>query len=74
VALTVAAKDQAREAHARELMGRRIRPKILYEEFPDYQKLLDKAEVCPLFTHPSRPHYSPGNPLHIGAKARQCTT
>jgi len=35
MALTATAKDQTRESHARELMGRQICPKILDEEFPD---------------------------------------
>ncbi len=35
MALIAAAKDQAREAHAIELMGRQIRPNILDEEFPN---------------------------------------
>ena len=73
-AFTIAAKDQTHEAHARELMGRQIRPRILDDEFPDYQKLLDDAEIEPSPLHPARPHYSPGDPLHIGAKTRRCAT
>jgi hypothetical protein len=45
MALMAVAKDQVRESHARELTSRLDRPKILEEEFPDYQQLLDKAEV-----------------------------
>ena len=73
VAITAAAQDKTRESHAKEVMGRQIRPKILDEEFPDYEKLLDKAEVEPPLT-PTRPHYSPGNPLHSEAYARWCAT
>ena len=47
MALAATAKDQTRESLARELMGRQIQPKILYEVFPDYQKLLNKVEVEP---------------------------
>ena len=67
--LTATAKDQARESHARELTGRQTRPKIRDEEFPDYQKLLDNAEVEPPF-YPARSHYSPDSPFHIGKKTR----
>jgi hypothetical protein len=44
-ALTAKAKNQVRESHDRELTVRSIRPRILDEELPDYQKLLDNAEV-----------------------------
>jgi hypothetical protein len=52
MAITLAAKDQARESHGREITGRQIRPKILDEELPDYQKLMDNAEVDPPFPLP----------------------
>jgi len=56
MALTAAAKDQTRESHANELTERQIRSKILDEEFPDYQNLLDNAEVESLpFTLPDLP-------------------
>lgn len=47
-ALTTSAKDATRESHARELTGKHPRPKILDEEFQDYQALLDNAEVEPM--------------------------
>jgi hypothetical protein len=59
--LTAAAKDQARESHAIELMGRQIRPQILDKGFQDYQKIMDNAEVdtppspCPTSLFPRRP-------------------
>ncbi len=39
-ALTMAAKDPVREAHATEFLHKHVRPKILDEEFPEYQALL----------------------------------
>ena len=39
MAHTPKAKDHVRESHARELTGRQARPKILDEQFLDYQKL-----------------------------------
>jgi len=58
--LTAAAKDQVRESHAKDLTSL-IRPMILDEEFPDYQKLLDvdKVDTRP---PPSRPE----SPLWVG--------
>ncbi len=46
-ALTVAAKYQVRETHANELMARHVYTWVLDEEFPDYRKFLDNAEVEP---------------------------
>ncbi len=43
--LTAAAGDKTREAHAREIAVSQTRPKIIDEEFPEYQQLLDKAEI-----------------------------
>ena len=75
MALTAAAKDQTRESHDRELMGRQMRSKILDEEFPDYQKLLDKAEVdppplpCPTSLFPGQPPpYRGKNEVRGGAR------
>jgi hypothetical protein len=45
--LTAAATDQVRETHANELMARLVRPRIMDEEFPDYQKRFDTAEIEP---------------------------
>jgi hypothetical protein len=36
-----AAKDPARESHARDFIAKPVHPKILDEEFPEYQTLLD---------------------------------
>jgi hypothetical protein len=71
--LAAAAKDQTREAHARELMTKPIRPKILDEEFSENQKLLDDVEVeeTPI-TLPSRPHR--GQPPPAQAKSGEGTT
>ena len=41
------AKDPVRESHARDYLQKPIQPKILEEEFPDYQKLLDDMAVDP---------------------------
>jgi hypothetical protein len=46
-ALIAAAKDHIRDSRARELASRTVRPKIIDEVFPDYQKLLDNVEVEP---------------------------
>ena len=53
---TSAIKDVAREAHARDFIQKPAQPKILDEEFPDYQKLLDDTATDPtLVTLPDLP-------------------
>ena len=44
---TAAAKDPTREAHAMDFIQKLVQPKILDEEFPDYQKLLEDMATCP---------------------------
>jgi hypothetical protein len=65
--LTTAAKDQVSESHVRDLIARHVRPMIMNEEFPDYQKLLDVDEVdtppLTLSRLPDRnPAFPTGNP------------
>ena len=43
--LTASSKDPVRESHTRELISRPVHPKILEEEFPEYQTLLDNMQV-----------------------------
>jgi len=45
--LTVSVKYLVREAHARDFIHKPIQPKILDEEFPDYQKLLEDMAIDP---------------------------
>jgi hypothetical protein len=68
MALTADAKDQARESHAREITGRQIRPKSLEEDFPDYQKLLDIAEIEPTPPLPGQTTPLPRHPLPYRGK------
>jgi len=42
-----AAKDPVREAHARDFIHKPVQPKIMDEELPDYQKLLDDMATGP---------------------------
>jgi hypothetical protein len=42
-----AAKGSVRESHARNCIQKFIQPKIIDEEFPDYQKLLDNMATDP---------------------------
>jgi hypothetical protein len=60
--LTTSANDKTRESHAREITGSYPRPAILDEEFPEYQQLMEKAEVeDPPFALPDiqPPHAAP---------------
>ena len=41
---TAAAKDSARESHARDFIKNPVHPRILDEEFPELQTLLDAME------------------------------
>ncbi len=41
---TSAAKDPVRESHARDFIADPVHPKILDEEFPEFQTLLDAME------------------------------
>jgi len=43
----VACKDNVREAKSRDLINKHVHPKIMDEEFKDYQNLLDGMEVDP---------------------------
>ncbi len=72
-ALTAAATDQVRESHARELKARPIRPKILDEEFFDFHKLLDVAEVdtTPLILPCLPDRNPPGQPQPLRLDARR---
>jgi hypothetical protein len=58
---TTAAKDSVRESHARDFIANPVHPKILDEEFPEFQKLLDdlEEEVPPI----TLPCLSPLTPL-----------
>ena len=47
VPFTMTTKDSVRESHARDFIKNPNQPKILDEEFPDYQKLLDDIATCP---------------------------
>jgi hypothetical protein len=40
-------KDPVREAHARDFIQKFIQPKIMDEEFPEYQKLLEDMASDP---------------------------
>jgi hypothetical protein len=69
-ALTTAAKDPIREFHARELMSMQVHLKILEEEFPEYQKLLDNMEVEPTpITLLRLPYFGPA-PFDSGQNKR----
>ena len=58
---TTAAKDPVRESHARDFIANPVHPKILDEEFPEFQTLLDNLEdeVPPI----TLPRLSPLAPL-----------
>ena len=45
---TTSAKDPVRGAHARDFIQKPVQPKILDEEFPNYQKLLDGMATDPI--------------------------
>jgi hypothetical protein len=68
-AFNTAAKDSIREAHAVEFMARPISPRILFEEFTDYETLLSDMTADPTpITLPCIPEIAPENPRSAANK------
>jgi non-ribosomal peptide synthetase component F len=62
--LTASSKDPVRESHARDLMAKPFYPKIIDEDFPEFQTLLDSMEVeATPITMPSLPSLGPSPSL-----------
>ncbi len=60
---TSAAKDPVRESHARDFIANPAHPKILDEEFPEFQTLLDAMEdEVPPITLPCLTPFTPLGP------------
>ncbi len=69
---TTAAKDSVRESHDRDYIANPVHPKILDEEFPDFQKLLDDLEdEVPPITLPCLSPLTPLRPATHPASSRQ---
>ena len=67
------AKDPVRESHARDFVANPIRPKLLDEEFPEFQKILVDAleDEVPPITLPCLSPLTPLRPATHPASSRQ---